>query len=372
MKDMTNIEKAKITLGVRHPFIAGVLYNIPIETADTCPVPCLTACTDGKKIWYNEKFVDTLTHKETMFLLAHECMHCMMLHALRCGGRDKKKWNVATDYVINQLLVDDKVGDMPKAGLLDAGLYRRGEGASERVYDLLPADEGGEGKKPLDEVLMSSATGAEAARLERDMKQRIAYAAQVSKKMGKLSAGMERFVDALLKPVIRWTDVLERFMTRCVTDDRSWSRLNRRFVCQHLMVPAADGACLGDVVVAIDCSGSIGAEELKRFGSELRSIVSDCQPACTHVLYFDSEVTRHDTFQRGEDLTLSQTGGGGTAFSPIFRYCLDNEIDPVCCVVLTDLYCSDFGTEPDYPVLWVTTGAEKAPFGEVVRMKQED
>ena len=47
----------------------------------------------------------------------------------------------------------------------------------------------------------------------------------------------------------------------------------------------------------------------------------------------------------------------------------DKDINPVACVFLTDLHCDDFGTEPDCPVLWVTTGAEVAPFGEVVKME---
>jgi hypothetical protein len=47
----------------------------------------------------------------------------------------------------------------------------------------------------------------------------------------------------------------------------------------------------------------------------------------------------------------------------------EHGIDPVACVFLTDLCCSDFGDAPDYPVLWVSTESGTAPFGEVVLMK---
>ena len=39
-------------------------------------------------------------------------------------------------------------------------------------------------------------------------------------------------------------------------------------------------------------------------------------------------------------------------------------------VYLTDLEASqnDFGDKPHYPVLWVTTSSEEAPYGEVIKM----
>ena len=61
--------------------------------------------------------------------------------------------------------------------------------------------------------------------------------------------------------------------------------------------------------------------------------------------------------------------GGGTAFSPIFRFMQDKDIDPVACVVLTDLCCDDFGDEPAYPVLWVSNMKGDAPWGEIVYME---
>ena len=53
----------------------------------------------------------------------------------------------------------------------------------------------------------------------------------------------------------------------------------------------------------------------------------------------------------------------------MFEYMQANDINPVACVFLTDLCCNDFGTEPDCPVLWVTTMRGDAPFGEVVKME---
>ena len=95
---------------------------------------------------------------------------------------------------------------------------------------------------------------------------------------------------------------------------------------------------------------------------------TDLHPERVHVLYFDTKVLRHDEFEDDDTVSMSPCGGGGTAFSPIFKFIDEQGIDPQCCVVLTDLCCNDFGSEPTYPVLWVSNDQTKAPWGQVVKM----
>jgi predicted metal-dependent peptidase len=71
-----------------------------------------------------------------------------------------------------------------------------------------------------------------------------------------------------------------------------------------------------------------------------------------------------------DEFTIKPVGGGGTAFSPVFKFIEDKDLNPMACVFLTDLYCGDFGNTPHYPVLWATIGDEKAPFGEVLSIKE--
>jgi predicted metal-dependent peptidase len=73
---------------------------------------------------------------ELVFPWAHEIMHCALNHHTRHGKRDPKLWNMATDYVINLILVDPKIGAMPEGGLLE-GLYRGM--SAEKVYGVLSA-----------------------------------------------------------------------------------------------------------------------------------------------------------------------------------------------------------------------------------------
>ena len=128
---------------------------------------------------------------------------------------------------------------------------------------------------------------------------------------------------------------------------------------------------LGEIVVAVDCSGSIGEHELNIFAAEIRGITEDTKPVALHVVYFDSEVCHHDTFGPDDQLHVEPHGGGGTAFSPIFEFVESKGIDPACAVVLTDLCCNDFGPAPHYPVLWVSTDPGTAPWGEIIHMNNK-
>lgn len=66
-----------------------------------------TMSTDGISIHYNANFVNGLSDDEIIWVLAHEVLHCALLHFLRLPSKDPKTrliWNYATDYALNQML----------------------------------------------------------------------------------------------------------------------------------------------------------------------------------------------------------------------------------------------------------------------------
>ena len=366
------ISKARTQLLFDEPFVGNIAMNMKLILDDEVP----TACTNGKEIRFNPKWIATLTDMELKFLLAHECFHPMFEHCWRRNERDPMKWNKACDYIINKILIDEGIGTMPKIGLYDEKLYKQGGGISEGVYNLLPDEPegeeggfGGEGQ-PLDDIRDDTKSESEKKQLEAEWKVKIAQSAQASKIMGKLSAGMERLVGELLETKVDWREVLQRFVEKCRSDTRSFERLNRRFISQGLVLPSVSGEALGDIAIAVDCSGSVDNTQLNQFASEVITIWQDLRPKKIHVIYFDSEVSHADEYDRDNEPSITMHGGGGTAFSPVFKYMQENDINPVACVFLTDLYCDNFGDIPDYPVLWVSTDERRdsVPFGEVVYM----
>ena len=374
MQDVTKrISKAKTALILEHPFIGSVALNMPMSIDNSVP----TAATNGKRVLFNEEFCNGLSDEELKFLVAHECMHPMLEHNFRRGERDTYKWNQAADYVINKLLTDEGIGKMPAQGLLDDNIYKQGGGTSDGIFNLLPdTPEDGQGNggqgQPLDSCEDGQGSPAEVSQQQAEWKVKVAQAAQSAKMMGKMSAGLERLVDEILKPKVDWRDVLQRFVVKCRSDQRSWARPNRRFLSQGLYLPSVSGESLGEIAFAVDCSGSIGQDEINQFASEITTVWQDQRPTKVHVIYFDSEVSHYDEFGQDDEPVVKPHGGGGTAFSPVFRYMADKGIEPVACIFLTDLCCDDFGDAPDYPVLWVSTHDDKAPFGEVVMMEDNN
>ena len=123
-------------------------------------------------------------------------------------------------------------------------------------------------------------------------------------------------------------------------------------------------------MVAVDTSGSISDEELKQFTTETSYILHELAPERVQFIQCDYDVQGVTEYTR-ESLPLKVTyeGRGGTRFEPVIDYVNENHPNAAALVYLTDLECSEFGDQPHYPVLWVTTTHGDAPYGEVIQMQ---
>lgn len=365
------LSKAKTALIFEQPFFATLSIGMPWIRDDTLDPP--TMATDGDNIYWHPSFVEKSTHDELKFVVCHEILHCVFQHMDRVGTRDRYKWNVATDVIINDLLKRENIGSFPAGGIDMPQLAAAGKYLAEEVYNLLPPSppKGGNGTngQPIDNLKQRTGSKAEQTEKANRTKVRVAQAAQAAKMCGKLSAGIERLVADVLQPKVDWKDVLRRFISVRAKVDVSFARPKRRFAAEDLYLPSKGGESLGELLIAVDCSGSIGERELAEFAAEITAIHQDLRPSKIHVVYFDSVISHYESYDPDDTLNIRPHGGGGTAFAPIFKYADEHGFDVTACVVLTDGYCSDYGPPPAYPVLWTTTGATDMPWGEVVKMK---
>lgn len=374
--------KARAALIVNQPFFASILLPMPMTEDSSIP----TMATDGESIVYNAEWVESLTHSEITFVLAHETMHCVMDHMGRRGERGPNRWNQAADYIINKILIDDGVGSMPRQGLHNPTLVTKGGGTAEGVYKLLPEEneknkpgqKGGaldqihdagtnNGTQPTDAATMTEKSAA--------LKVRVVAAKNVAKMQGKLSAGLERLVDDMVNPKVDWREVLRRFLCERAKVDFSFARPKRRFIAEDIFLPSLTGERMGKLVVAVDCSGSVTPKLLTEFAAEINAIREDLKPSGLDVIYFDSDICKIDSVGDDDELVIKPVGGGGTAFSPVIEHVNEMDEPPACVVFLTDLYCNDFGDCPEYPVLWcVIAGAKqpKAPYGEIIEVSSDE
>lgn len=117
-----NIESIKRKLLVKYPFFGSVVAN-----SNFIAEPAVgTAGTDGKTIYYNPNFIESITDEEQTFVFAHEICHIAFDHIFRSEGKDKDLWNIATDSVVNAFLKQDGLPmveggvDIPEAINYDA------------------------------------------------------------------------------------------------------------------------------------------------------------------------------------------------------------------------------------------------------------
>jgi predicted metal-dependent peptidase len=162
---------------------------------------------------------------------------------------------------------------------------------------------------------------------------------------------------------------LRRSWSEANPADYSWSRPNRRHIWQGLYLPGVIRDGVGKIVIAVDCSGSVSLRQLSLFEAEIRSILEGQQPERVHVLYFDTRVHKVDVYAAGEHVSLNPVGGGGTDFRPCFDWVEEQQVQAQMLVFLMDLYGTLPKEEPSYPVLWASTGARQAPFGQLVPMQ---
>lgn len=364
--------RAKTHLMLKQPFFGSLAMALPtIEDTDIS-----TMATDGKSIRFNPSFVDRIPFEQTMGVVAHEVMHVALKHMLRRGTFDPKIWNMATDYAINLIVVDSGL-QLPEEGLLD----REFEGLSaESIYNkLLEKDENGELPQPqegwnfgeVEEMKGedgSALSEQESDAVEQDIDVKVLQAVETAKMMGGVPAGIDEMVKQMKKPKVDWREKLRLFIEGDQPDDYTWRRPNRKFYSGYgIYMPSVDHYGTGDLVVAVDSSASVSADELAQYLGEINAISEDMSPRSITVIACDTQIQSVQCYEQGETVEmLDAKGRGGTRVSPVFNYIEEQGLDVDSMVYFTDLYVSDFPDAPDYPVLWVSTGADEAPFGEVV------
>ena len=99
----TDIDSIKRKLLIKYPTFGSVIANLEFQKS----IDIATAGTDGKVLLYNPKFLGDLSEKQQIFIFAHEVCHVAFEHIFRSEGKDKRLWNIATDSVINALLIQD-------------------------------------------------------------------------------------------------------------------------------------------------------------------------------------------------------------------------------------------------------------------------
>ena len=387
------LTECKTAMLLHCPFFASLLLDMmKIEIGKfphLFPPGNETMATNGKRIWIDEDFMASLKLPEAVFVMCHEVGHAMWSHMSRGKnyldtGFDGKKfdprlWNQAGDYVINDMLIESSVGKMPKIGLHDKSIAESGDLVDDVYRKLLKQQQGGGNSSQGDSGHNNQGPDGQSdgtldthildvsGESEVEWKRAVKTAADAAKAIGKMPAGLTRFVEELLKPKIPWTEKLRYAFTKAVGRDASdWNKLHRRrFIIQGIVMPSYKGYGCGVVVFVIDTSGSMSDGEIQQGLSECDAILTDCHPEYVYLIGCDARVETVHELGSGDTLAGNQPacelgGGGGTSFIPPFEWLEERGIIPDALVYFTDMGGAFPRREDvDYPVIWCATTAHR-------------
>ena len=358
---------------------AGLIMIGNTSVSDDCP----TACTNGRDVIYGRAFVDGLLDAELRFLIMHEVKHCLYQHLFiwkKLFEEDADLANRAADYIVNLELRDlDPYNGfllMPKGGLCDE-MYRGLD--SGQVFARLKQDkQDGKGNgagEPLDEHDYKGAQALseeEQAELAKEIDSAVRTGALLA---GKNGGDVDRGFEAVMGSKVDWTEQLREFVSSvCVgKGDSTWSKPSRRWLQHDIYMPSQISESIGSICVGIDTSGSISGEAIAKALGELVSICDTTSPEKVDLLYWDTQVASHEQYRDDFSGLVTSTkpmGGGGSSSLCVFDYIKDNKLDPVCLIMITDLYIEFPQVAPPYPVIWVAIDNKTTvpPFGSVIRV----
>jgi predicted metal-dependent peptidase len=351
-----------------------------------------------------------LTQQNLIAAVCHEILHCAYNHFLRKGTRDAKMWNKAADYAINQIIERDKaLGEIRKSWLFSPEFDKM---PAEEIYNILmdrkeQEESGGGGRGTgggtLDQHDIpqqgdpSSGDDSDGDGENDENDEFPSFSPE------ELEGFMDAFKDAMInaamaahgappeiramvqefkEPKIDWRSKLNRTLRSLIKNDVTYMMPNRRSWSNGIgygmpiypgMKPDEDI----DICIALDASGSIRAEWLQDFLSEVYGMTKQFSQFKIRVLTFDTEIYEVHDYTTGQEQQILQypvRGGGGTLFTKVWDFMKEDDYCPKQLVMFTDGEPWGSWGDPNYcDTMFVIHSNPKveAPFGVTVHYELE-
>ena len=388
---------ARVGLLLKTPFFGNMATRMKIINADDW---CQTAATDGRNFYYNTKFVEKLSTKKLEFLFAHEIGHCVFDHFARAGSRNRQLCNISQDYAINQILADEKIGEVidevpicldpqyrgmaweeiydklyEKADIQEISLDELMEQLGEQLDDHINEDgnqskdgkenkDGKKGKKP-------TISKEDMQKIKDEIKEAMIQSAAAAG-AGKTPAAIQKLIKDLTEAKMNWREVLRMNIQSIIKNDYSFTRPSRKGWGTGAILPGLMNDETIDIAIAVDMSGSIGMDDAKTFFSEIKGIMEQYEDFSIKLWCFDTAVAGYAEFSQDnieELLEYQPVGGGGTDFEVNWNFMKEEGIEPKKFVMFTDGYpWGSWGDENYCDTLFIVKGNQsaEAPFGQTV------
>lgn len=359
------IEQAKTKLMLENPYFGTLVTSIELRLnkriASFRPL--------GDVLEYNDEYIEVLSVDEVSTIMANSAMHQALFHSDRGKDRVSSVWNLASDYAINDLLVENGFMLPPMANYASRFemLY------AEQIYTILLGeldlkesdDEIKEQEQPKEKITQEELPEEFLAQEEYEL-----LVEQLNIKLkehGDLPKGIERFIEISKEPQISWRDELYRYVNSHAKSDYRMFPSSKKHLYRGIALPSIYGEEL-KIIVAIDTSASIEDELLELFLAELYEIMQVFTHYVIELIECDSKIQNIQRLTPQERLEPTLKGGGGTDFRPVFDYLENLNEDFRFIIYFTDGKGSFPKYEPSIDTLWVMPQREDTPFGEVLEL----
>ena len=378
-----------------HAFYGIVLVKMKIIEKNEID----TFATDGKDIFFNRDYADSLSFEQLKGVIVHEVKHRGLKHHIRQQKRDAEIWNIACDLSINPIIKNSGL-TLPDGGLFDPQFIGW---SSEKIYNTIAPQiqakkkqqqqqqqgQSGDGQSSddgdptwlqpqswgnIEGNVTDGMSPAEIKAEEADVNEEIFQAVRQAKERGTIPAEVKQMVEVMKRSEINWQDVVERHVEGDNPHDFSYRKMHRKFFYSHgIVAPTIESYGVGHVVVGVDSSGSVSDRELQYFLGGLNALSLELKPKSVTVITCDSKIQNVYKHEQGDEITKIRCNGrGGTCVMPVFDYIKENDLEVDSFIYFTDMGIFDFPKqEMPYPVLWVSTDlhANKAPIGQTTYLK---
>ena len=367
---------ARVGLLLRHPFFGNMATRMRVQSCDDW---CPTAATDGRNLYYNTQFFNMLSNKQIEFVIAHEILHCVFDHIVRREDRDAQIYNIACDYLVNNVLVRDRIGERVDQIQIFQD-FKYDKWTSEEVYDDIfdkydeeeleklgqmldehidweKSPDGDEGKSQKGPAGNESGedgrptyTKDELKAIRDEIKESMMSSAQAAG-VGNTPGEIARMIKDITEPKMNWREIIRQTIQSTIRNDFTFTRPSRKGWHTNAILPGMNFDNTIDLCIALDMSGSISDQTGADFLGEINGIMDEYQDYAIKVWCFDTKVYNEQDFSPsgGDELTEYEImGGGGTEFMCNWEYMKENDIQPKKFIMFTDGYAWDSWGDPDY------------------------
>ena len=359
------LQAGQVAVNNRLPYFSAALWSVKVIETErmVCPTtgkPTMGA-DDKWRIYYHPEILSRFDGPVLGGVVAHELVHLLLRHSQRGQAYgddlDRQVWNFAVDIEANMMLREAGV-TLPDCACFPESFGLDGSRArlAEEWYEMLMQQGGGQGATSKVQVdVCSGQDGAEEAEVpgagedegqdgqgrpvggvgefEAELIRRAV--AESVKQQGLVPAGLDRWAENVLAPVVNWRKVLKSAVRRQVqiaagAQDYSYRKPSRRSP-KGIVLPSAIGYN-PKVGVVVDTSGSMGQEDLAEALAEVKGVLKTVGPI--ELVSVDAAV--HGGKQRVAKVGQVQLGGGGGTDMRVGIEELEGQADVV--IVLTDGY----------------------------------